>query len=451
MKKISLVLATLCGATLVACNGGSSSPDTTPSVDGLNTSFSGGNNFVATTEAPSITKTLTLSNSGESDVSKINFTLPTNNYFTVSNDEDTEKPCIVDDGKIENTLKKNDECTLKVTYNNPTVTSSSSANIVFNYTYGENSEKTQKTSISYVTTYVPSNKVKYVVVGSYQNVWYSLDGNNWTNLKVPSDDFLLGLNSVIYGKNGFVAVSTNGTSYVSVDGKIWSGPHVVSDQKNLSLKSIIFANDQYVAVGHDGNSYISTDGKAWTSHTIASDSLDYFDSIAYGNGYYIAVGENLNNQLTCVSQDAKSWACQGQSGSSSTEELMTVSYGNGIFVTAGNRGTGYYSDNYGISWTQSKVSSSVNIRGSAYGNNTFVAVGSNYSFVSSDGTSWSPHIISGMAEYDYPHSMIFDGSKFWSVTDNSYLYSSNDGVNWSKSNRLVGGSGSTTSAIAYAN
>lgn len=152
MKKSSLILIAASGFILAACNSGSGSSgggDNPNPTTGLTASFTDGNNFNATTDTPTITKVLTLSNSGESNASQINFTLPSNGYFAVATDDTGTSPCSISNQSITNTLSQNQKCTLKVTYNNATTTPSSSANVTFNYLYGTES-KTQTTNVSYM-------------------------------------------------------------------------------------------------------------------------------------------------------------------------------------------------------------------------------------------------------------------------------------------------------------
>src|SRR5437773_11108425 len=55
------------------------------------------------------------------------------------------------------------------------------------------------------------------------------------------------------------------------------------------LSDIIFANNVFVAVGANGTVMSSPDGRAWTQRP--SGTIQFLESITYGNGTFVAVGD----------------------------------------------------------------------------------------------------------------------------------------------------------------
>lgn len=164
-------------------------------------------------------------------------------------------------------------------------------------------------------------------------------------------------------------------------------------------------------------------------------------SIAYGNGIYVAVGSG-NNIWT--SSNGTSWT--NRSPSNVSNYWLFVAFGNGIFI-AGSLTGGYDANRFitssdGVTWTViSDSSASTTIkstlwRGIAYSDTLglFVGVGattSNRLMTSTDGINWSLLSVSGVANSSWL-SVCWGGGKFVAVADggsNRVLYSS-DGTNW---------------------
>lgn len=447
MKKsyIFAVIASSMFAT--GCNGGGS--NNTPPVNGLTTSFSdGSNSFNATTETPSVTKIMTLSNTGESNISQISFILPSNNYFSVTQDSTGLSPCVVESQSITNTLLPNKDCTIKITYNNATVTPSSSANIVFNYSYAMES-KNQTTPVTYVTTsnVVPSNKVKYVAVGDHGSISYTTDGTIWS--KVDNKSITGNITAVIAGSNGFVAVGEN-YGYYSTDGKIWS-KSIVSNNANVRLHSIAYGNGYYVAVGspesYETNvTYRSVDGKTWSKDAFAQ--KDYLDlsSIIFSNGKFITVG---SSGYVCSSEFASNWNCGyvPKIGVNDRPDLKVITSGNNGFMIISKYGQVYTSTDAVLWLPQSDLNDLFNIpntefKNLAYGNSIYAAnaiylLNTGYTLTfSGNPQMWS---FNSLALQDLKNfaTLSFNGVEFIAIQngDNHYgldfgavVYTSQDGI-----------------------
>ena len=176
-------------------------------------------------------------------------------------------------------------------------------------------------------------------------------------------------------------------------------PVHVNDISYISIPSFI----GYIAVGigYDvasgaGTAYptytdanrllISTDGYNWNqlSPTFVYAGLN---AIANSNVYMVTVGDNGN---IWYSSNGGNWAQSNFSGTAPTANLNSVAYGNGLFVAVGDH-VGLYSTN-GITWTTittSSIITSHNLNQVYFGNDRFYIVGEdNVIISSSDGINW---------------------------------------------------------------
>jgi len=147
----------------------------------------------------------------------------------------------------------------------------------------------------------------------------SPDGLTWTTRTSGTTDELIG---VTYGNNQFAAVGGVGTILTSPDGVTWIERLSGTGE---DLLGVTYGSNQFAAVGREGTVVTSPDGVTWTNHQSATTLLD-FESIAYGNGRFLAVGDT--NVLT--STDGVTW-----SQSNTQNPLYTVAYLNGQFLASG--------------------------------------------------------------------------------------------------------------------
>ena len=115
----------------------------------------------------------------------------------------------------------------------------------------------------------------------------------------------------------------------------------------------------------------STNGIEWTQGNMPSSQN--WQSVCYGNGKYVAVG-NYNSNIMAYSTDGISWT---QGTMPSSQNWQSVCYGNGKYVAVGNYNSNimaYSTD--GISWTQGTMPSSQNWQSVCYGNGKYVAIAS---------------------------------------------------------------------------
>lgn len=171
--------------------------------------------------------------------------------------------------------------------------------------------------------------------------------------------------------------------------------------------------------------------------SIVTAGTNRWQGVAYGNGVYVAVG---NNGYTSYSFDGSTWSTPTTVGSQS---WYSVTFGNGKFVAVGNQGYTATTED-GVTWTTpAKVTGLSNrLQSVRYGNGIFVAVGWDAkSTISADGINWATPV-SFPGTITRADSVSFDGSSFCvlgcnvqgsgsSATYADKVYSSTDGETWS--------------------
>ena len=216
---------------------------------------------------------------------------------------------------------------------------------------------------------------RFVAGGLEGKMAYSADGVTWT--AVTNSIFGTSvINGIAYGNNMWVAVDSNGKMAYSSNGTSWTA---VADSTfgttNNIINAIAYGNNRFVAVGINGKMAYSTNGTDWTAVTGTDNT---FSAIAYGNNRFVAGG---SNGKMAYSTDGVSWTAAAVS-TTSLVQILAIAYGsdgNAVnrFVAGGQYGMVYSAD--GITWTAISAQNSTfyasAIRGIAYGNNRFVAVG----------------------------------------------------------------------------
>jgi len=135
-----------------------------------------------------------------------------------------------------------------------------------------------------------------------------------------------------------------------------------------------------------------------------------------------------------------------------SDTIYSIAYGNNKFVAGGSNGKMAYSSD-GVTWTavtDSKFGSTNDIKSIAYGNNKFVAVSYWQIAYSSDGTTWTVAVYPFDTNSSGSRFAYYGNNKFVAVGGGNKIASSTDGVTWSSP---VGVSSFTSSidAIAYGN
>jgi hypothetical protein len=204
----------------------------------------------------------------------------------------------------------------------------------------------------------------------------SPNGINWTGVGTLSIDVL----GLAYG-NGI---------YVGLAEKIYSSPYLNqwTDRGGAAVnwKDVRYLDGLFVAV-RGINISTSVDGVAWTHHPILAQYGSAINSVARGNGIYLAV---TDFGVILTSPDGDTWSYRTQL---STGNLLGVCYGAGIFVAVGVDGALVTSPD-GKTWTSRGPSSlTSHLFGVTHGNGQFVAVGAEGVILTSpDGTKWTQQV-----------------------------------------------------------
>lgn len=125
-----------------------------------------------------------------------------------------------------------------------------------------------------------------IAVGSNGTILRSTDRIVWTVIPSGTTEHL---NSVIYEPTSgvLIIVGNSGTILRSLDnGLTWLDLNQFSDG---NFNSIAYGDGEYVAVGKDGWTARSADGISWSRYSGRA-----FNAIAYGNGKFVAVGGTAN-------------------------------------------------------------------------------------------------------------------------------------------------------------
>jgi hypothetical protein len=265
------------------------------------------------------------------------------------------------------------------------------------------------------------------------DIWTSSDAMNWTrqptSIQTPIKD-------VAFGNGTFVAVGETGTILTGTETANWT---VKSDSPQPDLAAITFGNNVFVAAGREGNILSSQDGATWTERTAESPS-ERLNGLVHGQNLFVGVGsENRTLEIASMilwSKDGFAWE---KKRLPEMPPLMSVTCGNGMFVSVGELGTIVTSTNI-ADWTRRPSQTDLPLRSVAFGNDRFVAVGSlrflhdtstNVVLISTDGAAWSSSIpLKGAGQaLNVQHTE----NSFLLIDSNGAKFTSADGIAWTKS------------------
>jgi hypothetical protein len=248
-------------------------------------------------------------------------------------------------------------------------------------------------------------------------VMYSSDGINWTLATgVPNHVW----NQVTYGNGRFVATASSGSyAMYSDDGITWN-----ASSTNLSSYTSVFGaafgNGKFVA-SYNGGFIYSSDGSNWSAVALSG----WRTRIAFGNGFFVAVGNSSN---PATSADGINWNVYTDSNVS-TYPPQTIGYGNGTIVAIPGAGGAriLYSTNNGVSWSVLTTSLQP-YQGIIFGNGIFAAIGNDSSshapqgLYSNDGVTWTA--MSGLPTGSWD-SVAYGNAQFVAVASTGQVMYSN--------------------------
>ncbi len=268
----------------------------------------------------------------------------------------------------------------------------------------------------------------------------SLTGSVWTrNLTTLGEAGTLRF--AVYGDGMFMTGGSGATFnfYMSPDGLLWArGSTGGGPSDPGTLYDGVYANGRFVVVGHNNDgeamAYTSMDGLAWVNSNLDNRFNGALHGVTYGNGMFVAVGNQVGDSLVVASTDGIVWT--GNLRQASPLTLNDVAYGNGIFVAVGFGGMASVSAD-GLAWSEDHVIGKdlMGINGITYGRDRFVAVGNVNGFgygvvyLSHDGLAWTNNInngwmLSAFQDITYCHGY------FVAVTDSGMAAVSPQGFAW---------------------
>jgi hypothetical protein len=238
----------------------------------------------------------------------------------------------------------------------------------------------------------------------------------------------------------------------AAEGETWTTntfPVTLTSPRVFYGGNLFILNDDF-----SGVFYTSTDGINWTSRAVST-SFRYMHDFAYGNGIYVATGQNESVQgagqpvKMFYSNDGINWSLTNTIPGWANQ--WVVAFGNNKFVAAkgGSCGTNcisYSSD--GINWslaTTPNLGSGpiTNFTDIIYTGTTFYAVsGGGAVITSSDGVSWTYQTtISGISTWtDYVNELAFGNSTVVGVGPNGRVNTSTSPSTWVKRTASPSGS-----------
>jgi len=210
-----------------------------------------------------------------------------------------------------------------------------------------------------------------------------------------------------------------------------------------------------IAAGSMGEILSSTTGDSWTSLTPGNISGD-ITALALGNNTFLAMTSSFvatsapgywtNHFFGATSDNVANWTLRG-SVPGIASPFSDIAFGAGTFVAVGGNNAFHSQDN-GATWSPGTVSGVSFLSGVAYGNGRFVSVdaASDNVAVSANGSTWTTAAM-GLTSAETLQSVGFGGGLFLVTTSTGDVYTSPDGVSWTKRTRFAELSGMDMSAI----
>jgi len=268
-------------------------------------------------------------------------------------------------------------------------------------------------------------------------------------------------NNIFQGDHAFMAkvgIGTNSpTDALEVVGEItskgtsWATTTAAGD--NDSWQSVAYGNGTFVAVGSSGDLIMtSSDGVTWSTTTAAGDNDNWYD-VTYGNGLFVAVGDEFGDDQIMTSPDGITWTVRSSTGE---DNWTSVTYANGLFVVVGEcvfGGGCAATSPDGSTWaTTTAAGGNERWQSVTHGNGLFVAVGLNVGedrvMTSSDGITWTARTAAG--DDDSWNSVTYANGTFVAVGDGSdRVMTSPDGITWTA--RTAAGDDDSWNSVTYGN
>lgn len=278
----------------------------------------------------------------------------------------------------------------------------------------------------------------YVVVGATGLIRTSTDTNSWT---ARTSGVTSTINTVAYGNGQFIAGTTN-NFLVSSDAITWTA---YATPVTTTIRGIVYSPSLglWAAIGSNNRILTSSNGTSWTTRTYTGDQVSGFNSITWTGSEFYAVNGSLVSplrQIIVTSSNGTSWASSSIGNNDDTLNSVTSNGINTIAAGFGNWLGQLYptvwlnGTRYQVTTTALETAYSV-----AYSGSLYVVSGDNYTWYSTNGTSWTQS--SGTTPR--MRSLWWDGTQFIGAGFSGAIATSTDGNTWTSKT-----SGTTSSLIS---
>jgi uncharacterized repeat protein (TIGR01451 family) len=221
-----------------------------------------------------------------------------------------------------------------------------------------------------------------------------------------------------------------------------SGTHLLRDGM-ADLFATAFDGTTYVAAGAYGDIWTSTDGVAWTRRFNPDPRSSWLRAITFGAGGFVVLGECCGgvtgSGAILLSPDGRRWTLRDSGPAANGQSLLGVAWGNGTYVAVGSSGTIITSPELDV-WTRrtSPVTSALNAV--TFGGGVFVAVGAARTVLRSiDGSTWAVVAAPGTVPTNASlNAVTWTGTQFVAVGSGSVIMTSADGSTWTRQTAPAG-------------
>lgn len=193
--------------------------------------------------------------------------------------------------------------------------------------------------------------------------------------------------------------------------------------------AITYGNGRYVAVGDNGHFAYSDNGSDWTSGKF--DTYDYIRLVYYPETGFLAIGGKGVGAVIIRSTDGSDWE-MFRSPIGNNGSPYGIAYGNGKYCLVGNNGQVFTSSDL-KQWKKSSDynANRIDFIDVAYGNGKFVGVGmllaENKLMYSTDGLAWKFAIVTNANG----QRIKFEAGRFIAyICGNGVYYSKEGDANW---------------------
>lgn len=259
------------------------------------------------------------------------------------------------------------------------------------------------------------------VTNNGQNAYCSTDCITWVSRNTGS---AASISAYAFGLGVYVGGATNGNIRTSTDTITWGA---ATSNTPSQIVAIDFLNNLFVSVGFNGNIVTSTDAVTWTARTSGTTSA--IRCISYGAGLYVygADGGLISTSTDCVAWTART--------SNTTSTITSLAYTGSKFI--GIAANSILTSTDAITWSivTTPTLNTQPIRGLAYGNSVYTAVGNGgVAATSTDGQSWTPRTTGTTSSL---LDLVYASSKFAACGQAGVLLTSTDGITWASQNSTV--------------